>query len=466
VVISTSLNNQGTASFEIFAVPVGAAFLLYAPLHHLTAVINRSALDEIRRSFDSGEAASGVLDQIVTGLSEVSDPVPQPRSGRLEQPYFLGILPTRGCNMACRYCDFLSGNTEVMRYDTARWAIDAYLSLLHQNRKQAGAIHFFGGEPFHAPELVQFAVEHARLRAAELSIRLHFEATTNGNYDETLAHWISGNLDTVVLSFDGFSETQNYHRPQRRGTPSFERVAANAALFSAGDGELIIRSCVSNRNVEELPEMADWFSRTFQPAAVCFEPLSFSDSARRNNLLPPDPLTYARKFCAASERLEKDGIRAVLSTADLSETRVTSCPVGNDALIVSPEGEVNACYLLEEQWQTAGLDMTLGKVTRDGFQISGDAIERTRQFSVHDKPLCADCFCRFHCAGGCHVNHKTDRPAGGYDDQCIRTRLVTAALLLDSLGQRELRQEWLADVSAAARTAWQVNDRLFDQGRA
>ncbi len=448
---------------EIFSLPVCSTYLLYAPLHHLAAVVNRSALKEIKESIQQGSTPSKTIDKIFSYLTGSHDPFPQARQGDLVEPYFLGILPTRDCNMACRYCDFLNNDERVMSLDTARMAVDAYLDLLHQRRKTSGAVHFFGGEPFHAPQVVQFVVEYARLRAKQMSIQLHFEVTTNGNYDEQLGKWISSNIDTVVLSFDGFPDTQNYHRPQRNGKPSYERVAANARLFSSGDCELILRTCVSNRNVEDLPQIADWLRKTFLPAVVCFEPLTATNNARRHQLHSPDPLTYARRFCEAAVLLEEYNIPAILSSADLSQNRVTPCPVGNDALIVSPEGTVNACYLLEKQWQEAGLDMQLGNLTAKGFHIRTEAIDRMRQFSVYNKPLCTDCFCRYHCAGGCHVSHHTARPAGEYDDLCIRTRLVSAALLLDRLGQHQLREDWLNDDSHALLTALQTTDRLSMQ---
>ncbi len=445
---------------EIFSLPVCSNYLLYAPLHHLTALVNGSAIKEIKECGQKGNPPSKAVEKIFSSLTGLHDSFPQARQGELEEPFFLGILPTRDCNMACRYCDFLNNEEYVMHLDTARMAVDAYLDLLCQKQKNTGAVHFFGGEPFHAPQVVQFVVEYARLRAKQMSIRLHFEVTTNGNYDEQLGRWISSNIDTVVLSLDGFPETQNYHRPQRGGAPSYERVAANARLFSSGDCELIIRTCVSNKNVEDLPQIADWLCKTFLPAVVCFEPLTATNNARRHQLHSPDPLTYARRFCEATAVLKEYDIPAVLSSADLSQNRVTPCPVGNDALIVSPEGTVNACYLLEKQWQDAGLDMQLGRVTPNGFDLCANAIDRMRQFSVYNKPLCADCFCRYHCAGGCHVSHQTAGPAGEYDDLCIRTRLVSAAMLLDRLGQQQLRQDWLNDDRQALLTALQKSDHL------
>jgi len=450
---------------EIFAIPIDTAFLIYAPFYHLAALVNASALDELKLSLIAGEKASKSIEDLLNRLSAPHDPLPLPRTNTtIDDPYYLGILPTRNCNMACRYCDFLNGSGPVMSRTTAQSSVDAYIDLLVRTGKKSGAIHFFGGEPFCAAEVVQFIVEYARAQSAEHHIRLHFEITTNGNYDDALATWAASHIDTIVLSLDGFAEAQNDQRPSRRGKSSFEQVSANAAIFSGGQCEFIIRSCISNQNVTDLPGMAEWMRQTFHPAVICFEPLTLSVQASANHLSPPDPLTFARQFCAAAALLQNDGIPLVLSTVDFSQNRVTACPVGNDALIVSPEGDINACYMLEKSWQEAGLDMRLGKVTQQGFQIDSGAVQRMHQFSVYEKPLCANCFCRFHCAGGCHVNHATSQPAGQYDDLCIRTRLVSAALVLDSLGQQQLRARWLADDRLALQTAWQSSDRLIIPG--
>ncbi len=73
--------------------------------------------------------------------------------------------------MACRYCDFAAPIGRPRDGpETARDAIDAYLELLGSRGRRA-ELHFFGGEPFDAEEVVHFAVEYAKLRAAELGMR-------------------------------------------------------------------------------------------------------------------------------------------------------------------------------------------------------------------------------------------------------------------------------------------------------
>ena len=66
----------------------------------------------------------------------------------------------------------------LLSLELARWAIDAYLSLLHSTRKTTLEVHFFGGEPFNAFETVFFAVEYARLQANQQGLEARFEVIT------------------------------------------------------------------------------------------------------------------------------------------------------------------------------------------------------------------------------------------------------------------------------------------------
>jgi len=130
--------------------------------------------------------------------------------------------------------------------------------------------------------------------------------------------------------------------------------------------------------------------------------------------------------------------------------------VGSDALIVSPDGAVDACYLLQQDWR--GLDLRLGRLGEEGFDLDAAAVQRVRDLRVEAKSLCRDCFCRWHCAGGCHVNHRADAPPGHYDRLCVQTRVVTLHRLLRQAGEADLAAAWLAARDDVA--VLQPNDRL------
>lgn len=452
---------------DVFVLPILDKYFLYAPLHHLSAVVNRRALVQLKQGLLQNHmtAANGVR-PLLKQLALVDITPPTELTGPLNKPLFLGIIPTRGCNMACRYCDFSvpGGDIAMMPLNLARSAVEAYFNLLLENDERFAEIHFFGGEPFYASELVHFVVNYAEMRAADLEITLHFEAITNGLFNQGQCQWIADHFHTIILSLDGPAEIQNLHRPAINGRHVYEIVSQNAKSLSDSAVDLILRVCVTDESVHHMPEIARWFSKEFQPRAVCFESLTPSPLADSARLSPPDPWAFARQFNMSASILERYGIDTILSTADISANRVSFCPVGQDALIVSPDGVVNACYLLERDWQRQGLDLHLGCIKNGEpfFKLDPDAIDLVRQLNVHQKPLCENCFCRYHCAGGCHVNHNTARPSGEFDDLCLQTRLVTITHLLKQLNQHQLINDWFENQVAQTCTVRQTSDRLFD----
>lgn len=451
---------------DIFALPIADKVLVYAPLHNLAALIDSTAAGQLRQSLAGDRQATGAgLADLVETLRAPGLPRPQPRQGGLGMPLFLGLIPTRGCNMSCAYCDFAAPKqtSPVMDLETARQAIDAYLELLSGQGGTHMELHFFGGEPFFAPKTIHFVVEYALAKAAERGFSAHLEAITNGFFNLRSARWAAGVFDTVFLSLDGPREIQDRYRPGPGGRSVYDTVARNARLFSEQGVELILRSCITSETVERMPEIAAWFAEEFHPAAVCFETLVDSQLSQANNIHPPDPWAFARGFGQAAALLAGQGIETVLSTADLGYPHLSFCPVGNDALIVTPDGCVHACYLLEEEWRREGLDLTYARLDEraaGGLMVDQPALDQIRELHVDNYPLCADCFCRFNCSGGCHVNRRAVLSAHEYDATCIQTRLVSASILLNRLGQEDLSQRWLSDPGLHEAAILRQGDRL------
>lgn len=459
-------------SSDIFKIPVLDKYLIYGPLHNITALVDGLAIQHIQEGLQSNlSTPNEALQSIVDRLRSPRIPVPKVRTGELDDPLFLGIIPTRDCNMACRYCDFTgpTKNNPAMDLKLARDAVDAYIKLLSDSCKQRAEVHFFGGEPFFAEEIVHFVVSYALKCATELDMAVHFEVTTNGLYNSSRCQWIADHFDTIVLSLDGPADIQELHRPAINGHSTYDVVIRNARIISESTAELIIRSCVTEETTARMPEIAEWICNEFRPSIVSFESLIPSHGSQAAGLSPPSPWEFAQYFDVASQILEANGIETILSTANISNHQASFCPVGKDALIISPNGKIDACYLLEEDWERMGLDMHLGQVSlakeephQPVFEIDQKALQRMRSLNVYNQPLCSYCICRYHCAGGCHVNHDTSALPGLFDDLCIQTRLITIATLLKKIGQHNLVKEWVADLSAMENSIWQPTDRIFD----
>jgi uncharacterized protein len=454
---------------ELFTLPIAGKVLIYAPLHDLAALVDGQAAEQLRQGLTGNtdiQNASllGLLDTLRADGREQ----PQPRQGGPGKPLFLGLVTTRGCNMGCIYCDFAAPKqtSPLMEPLVARDAIDAYLAWLVEMGGTHAELHFFGGEPFFAAHVMHFAVEYFRARVSEMRLTSRLEVITNGFFHPRMARWAAEVFDTIFLSLDGPPDIQDRYRPGLNGKSAFGVVAENARLFSEMNVELILRSCVTTETVTRMPEIAAWFAREFHPTRVCFETMLPSSLSQSSGLEPPDPWTFIQNFAQASMILADQGIETVLSTAELTTPHVTFCPVGKEAMIVSPDGAVHACYLLEEDWRSAGLDLRYGRLdpvlpAPQRLRLEPGAIERIRGLNVHAYPLCANCFCRYHCSGGCHVNRREVLQSNRYDATCIQTRAISASILLKRMGQMEECQQWLSDASLLQETVLQCGDRLL-----
>ena len=451
--------------WTVYALPIMEKVLIYAPLHNLSALVNRAAAQSLASGLKGERDLHHHVKALFAAISTGGHALPKPQVGPLIKPLFLGLIPTRACNMACQYCDFgvEKDRKAKMSLPLVRQALDAYVDLLERGDSRLINVHFFGGEPFFAAEIVHFAVAYATHLARNLSMETHFEVTTNGVYNQNLAYWISDQFDTIVLSLDGPEEVQERQRPSLNGHPSFPHTYRNAKIFSDGLCELILRVCVTDDTVSYLPEIANWMVDELQPTTVCFETVWSTQQATAASLKEPDPIEFAYQFHLAAQYLETYGINTVLSTADVSECHFSICPVGKDALIVSPNGNVDACYLPEQVWRDTGLDMRLGRLKGAKFEIDFNDVERLRNLSVENKAGCASCLCRFHCAGGCHVRHYVCTEGGQYNPQCVQTRLVTIANLLRRLDQSEMATNLLTHPLAMEKAVFQSSDLLCEQ---
>jgi uncharacterized protein len=461
-------------SKEIFVLPIMEYYLLYAPLLPYVSLVNKTAVDEIHNSLTSNNPKiHPTIEPLVERLRAESLNFPLPKQGNINSPFFLGLVTTRNCNMGCIYCDFAAPKSAgpVMSIKVAKQALDSYFAILSANHHRQANVHFFGGEPFFAPDVVDFAVNYAKVKSYELGIDVKYEVITNGFFDLNRAHWIGNTFNTVVLSLDGPEPIQNRNRPGLKGRQIFRHVYDVAKILSGTPADLIIRSCITDDTVERIPEIAEWISQEFNPTAWCLEPLTPDFSSVKTRLRPPDPWKFARYFAEATQILEPFGIRVVNSTVELGNPQISCCPVGRDAIIVSPDGDIDACYLLEKDWLAQGMNMRFGKIELDvpnesALNFDAEVLASLRQRNVYNRALCQDCFCRYSCAGGCHVNHITSAAPGNYDDLCIYTRLITIGKLLSRLGQNDLAKSWWSHPEHLEESVMQPSDRLINLEKA
>jgi len=434
-------------SRSTFLVPVLDQWMIHAPLHGLTALLN----DEERRAF-CGETEVPPSGRVRALRSKFLSP-PERFPGAMEGevcPSFLGIIPTRACNIGCVYCNFGGPTAKPLHMDPriAVAAVDWMAERLVQAGREQFYVHFFGGEPFVSPEIIDIVVHRTRLVSAERGLVPYFDASTNGVFDAVRCSFVGDYFGGVVLSFDGPPEFHDRNRPAFGGRPTFKVVERTAKRLSNLPLDLCLRICITQDSVNHMEEMVAWMCDSFKPSYVNFEPLTPGELPERAGLQIPDPFDFAVNCVRAYRAAEARGVKAVYAAAEIDEARISFCPVGSDALIVSLDGRVSACYLLPEDWQRRGLDLDLGKVHTNGtVDIDFEALTRARRLPF-DKPRCDACFCQWSCAGGCHVNQTYPGASLEYDAFCIQTRIVTVCRLLNKLGRDDVTDQLLANREA------------------
>jgi uncharacterized protein len=448
---------------ELFALPIGEKWLLYSPLLDLVSLVNARALAELSTWLEGGPEPCASLRPLAEALSEEPAPAPARRSGGL-WPDFLGIIPTRACDFGCVYCGFgaKASSSARMSLETAVRAVDWMTDLVKARRGSSLELHFFGGEPFAAPEVVETALHRARANAAREGLAARFEVSTNGGFDEDRLAFVIDYFDSVVLSIDGSPEFQDRYRPFRGGQPSSDIVWRNAKALAASEVELCLRVCVTNENLEGLDRSIEALCRDIGPSIIDLEPLKSTPGSRSFGILPPEPYRFARALAACEAAAERYGTRLVFSAAELGERRSGLCPVANDTIIVDPDGKIRACYLDPEDWIERGLDLGYGSMDGEGrFSVSEAAVDRIRSYAT-SCGRCRGCFLRWHCAGGCRVENAGLLAAEGASSEppewCLRARTVAAVRLLRRLGMEAEASSFMSDEDAMRGLARRPSD--------
>ena len=450
---------------DLYVLPINDHYIIYSPLRNITALSNKTAVQYLYDYLIKKEVNPGkqkAIDFLLKAVQNSAILMPsEPKDN--PDPYFLGLIPTRTCNGACLYCGFENDgkSNKKMSYQMIIAAIDWMANRMKQLDKKRLEIHFFGGEPLCAPDIVSVAVHYARMIADQNDLIPYFEISTNGFVYERTTRFITDFFNSVVLSLDGPEDIQNIQRPMRNEQNSFELAVRFAKTVSESNTELFLRACISSANVNRMPDIAEWFCNTIKPSMINFERLKSSKKSEDAGLFEPDPYLFAKQFYRSLQVGDRYGVDIVNSSSVSEIPQFSSCPVGKDTLIVTPEGKINSCYLFPWRWEERGLDLSVGEIKKGIMKISPERMIKLRA-TVKEKPRCTSCFCKWICAGGCHVDVTYPGSIAFYDNYCKQTRILGVIKLLRKINQHQLLEAFLGDDQQLENFSMQRSDRLVD----
>jgi len=452
---------RATPGDDIYALPLSDRWLVFAPATWTAAIVNHTALGQLAQCLEPAHAAP-TLEALDLWQTLTVAPPGGPGFPEVPDPAKLVIMPTRACNLACVYCDFGAGSAPLTVLDpaVARSLVEHVARDLRRRAEPMLRVHFFGGEPMVARRALERIVADTRTVCQREGLTPWFEITTNGVFPTAAAEFLGDEIDSVVVSIDGDEALHDAVRHRPDGGGSYAEVAATLRRLGRMPLELCLRTCVTERSAAAMPALAGRFCEAFSPSAIAFEMLAETDASREAGLAAPDPRVFARGLVEAERIASAYGVRVVHGPSEIVGPRTTSCPLGAGALMLWPDGEITGCYLDPGRWRARGLELSLGRV-QPGGSVRVDTGRLARiETALADTPRCERCFCRYTCAGGCHVDQTPPGCALEYDGRCRAIRLITGSRLLARIGCAAEATALLSSEGAAEALALHADDRL------
>jgi uncharacterized protein len=267
-------------------------------------------------------------------------------------------------------------------------------------------------------------IEYARQRP----LPCHVTITTNGCWPDADREWLLDNIDSVSLSCDGVAEVQNAQRPRAGGGASFEAVRKTIRALDARRIPYGIRLTVTDASLDSLVPSVEMLCRESECAVFQVEPAFAHGRAAQSGSALAGGMRFAAAVVeaydvavAAKRDLYYSGARPWVLASRF-------CGALDRALVVTPDGDLTACYEVCGREHPLADAFTIGAAAGG---VDGERRARLEARIARRRELCEGCFCYWHCAGDCPA--KT-LDADGEDDRfgmrCEVNRAVTRQLLL------------------------------------
>jgi uncharacterized protein len=437
---------HGGITQELFVIPHGDDYILYAPFQDALFLVNDAAVSTLRDlkqdpcrlaernpAFFRRLLDSGVVHEGTRSLDRI--PRPQPRD-RFD-PDGVTLLLTTGCTLRCLYCYSSGGDTpRTMQWDTARRAIDWTVD--HVLAK--GGTRFFlnlhgGGEVTTAGDLLRRCVEYGRERAKANELDIRVESGLNGVMSSAMLDWVIRNLDGATVSLDGLPDVHDRQRPLAVGGGSFDRVSDTLKEMDARGFVYSIRTTVTRFGLERLADSVEFISGTFGARIIQVEPFFPVGRAVEEGLRPVEPEAFVRAYREARRRARAHGKELKYSGARFDTLSNVFCKACGQSFAVTPDGFVTSCYEVTDPGDSRSDLFFFGRLDADSrFQFDADGLSALSALVVENKPFCKSCFCKWHCAGDCPA--KLALSGDPLDPSCNPRCYINRELTKDQLEDR------------------------------
>ncbi len=427
-------------STNLYVIPLGRRYLVYRPLSRLAFVGNAALVNAlVAAEGDAADATAGptardTLDRLGFFAPHPRGPT-EPAADAPYRPTVAVLCLTTACNLRCGYCYAAAGAGPVATLPQALG--ERAIERAATNAAAAGADRFSvvfhgGGEPTVAFSRLRALAEHAR----RCPLPAHVTVATNGVLGPAEREELLGLVDAVSLSCDGLPGVQDRQRPTTTGAGSSAAVRETLRALDRRGVPYGVRLTVTPDSVAALPASIEWLCGESACPTFQVEPV-FAGGRAGTDLWPAAAeRAFARAFVAAHDRAARLGRQAYYSGARPAVLTAAFCEAAERALVVTPGGELSACYEVAAPTHPLAGAFLFGRLHPDGrLDVRHDLRTRLRERLAARRRACAGCFAYWHCAGDCPAKafvvqsaRPAEAPAPG--PRCAWNRAILRALLL------------------------------------
>jgi uncharacterized protein len=396
---------------ELYIIPIPGAdhdkkFIVYRPLLGL-AFIGNQAMANLTKSL-AEDPSLPVREDIHTFLEKVGFFSPDPPQAQFPgpspfSPTNLALLMTNQCQLRCTYCYAAAGEfpRQNLSLEIGYKAIDyVYENLKRLNHPKLVISIHGGGEPTFPWKTMKAFVAYAK----EKPIPTEFSLTSNGFWSEQQTKWIMAYVSSVGISMDGRPQTQDMQRPTISGKGSSRVVMRALHNMEANNFPYGLRLTAVppfDRVIDDIRYLCENTRCQHMQVEAAFNP-------KRGEEGQPDldqGQEFMQVFFAAQRVAEQYGRALRCAGSDIGKTTIMACGSPFSTMVVTPEGNLVACFeVVNASHPLAGMT-TLGRITHEGVQIDEEAREHLRQKIEERRASCRDCSCYWTCAGDCLIRY-------------------------------------------------------------
>jgi uncharacterized protein len=422
----------------LYTIPVEDKFIIYAPLKPLAFIGNRALANAVYDQFQSPVNYNGPDDKLIGELKNIG--LFEPDRIRLSNcnsnqpfhPTLCILMPTTACNLACTYCyaAYEGKKHALLSWQVARKAIDITFQNSIDFRKGNFALSFHGGGE---PTLPKELFIKASMYAKKLDPNCPISVTTNAVWDNEFRDKALDLLSEISISLDGNEITQNRQRPDIKGNGTFARVLETIREVEKRKIPYGIRMTVTKESLPELPANIEFLCSN--TACNSFQVEAVYNQGRASGAGPvlDDIDTFVDAFMNVHHFAKEKGKSVHYSSARPHLTTNTFCTATSNALIVTSDGELTACYEVFDRSHILAEDFIIGRIDlKEGVVLYPGKREHLLERISANRNSCKSCFCYYHCAGDCPpkafiAHHNKD------EFRCSVTRAITRELILDMM---------------------------------